>query len=47
MPDVTGGGTKNTDANNNPGPDVEQAEEPTTTDEPTEDRGITGPSEIS
>jgi hypothetical protein len=34
MPDMTGGVTKNTDANNNPGPDTGQAEEQSTaTDE--------------
>ncbi|WP_160311161.1 hypothetical protein [Streptacidiphilus anmyonensis] len=46
MPEVTGGGTMNTD-NNNPGPDIEQPEEQPAAEEPTQDRGVTGPSEIS
>lgn len=53
MPGWGGGGAnsgddvENVGANNNPGPDIEQAEEQEVAEESPEDRGITDPSEIS
>lgn len=53
MPQWTGGGAnsgddaESTQANNNPGPNSEQAEEQPAVEETTEDRAITDPSEIS